>query len=328
MKTHGEVIQHASFDAVLWTEMIPKMMLDYPDIPTMRPALNWGIQFHSLKLNAPGMKDKLMREHLEVVYPGAVYDGWGQRVSNPKHAVVPELLGNIKCRIDKSEDSGLIGFLERFLPPFTSQDPETRDQQTFALCAFLGVNHYRFMIDYLGGCPGLTLLSTEPGTLKTDTSKQGSLMCGDPGFILTSTSSDAAIEAAQCLASWPTVHDDAESSKATQKTLVGGYNGGTKGLVSRNTNCEKLGGVVKTENLTCKKVILPKVVEGREIIIHMKKNMRDAFSSMSHSDRYDARYNQLFHIWYNMLLYRRKHLQAMSQVRLPRDYIAKFTGNS
>ena len=122
MKTHGEVIQHASFDSVLWTEMILKMMLDYPDMPTKRPALNWGVQFHSLKLIEPGMKDKLMREHLEVVYPGAVYDGLGLRVPNPKHAVVPELLGNIKCRIDISEDSGLIGFLERFLPPFTSQD--------------------------------------------------------------------------------------------------------------------------------------------------------------------------------------------------------------
>ena len=29
-KTHGEVIQHASFDNSLWTDMIPKIMLDYP----------------------------------------------------------------------------------------------------------------------------------------------------------------------------------------------------------------------------------------------------------------------------------------------------------
>ena len=27
---HGEVIQHASFDTSLWTDMIPKMILDYP----------------------------------------------------------------------------------------------------------------------------------------------------------------------------------------------------------------------------------------------------------------------------------------------------------
>ena len=29
-KTHGEVIQHASFDNSLWTEMVPKIILEYP----------------------------------------------------------------------------------------------------------------------------------------------------------------------------------------------------------------------------------------------------------------------------------------------------------
>ena len=29
-KTHGEVIQHASFDNSLWTEMAPKIILEYP----------------------------------------------------------------------------------------------------------------------------------------------------------------------------------------------------------------------------------------------------------------------------------------------------------
>ena len=290
-RTHGEVIQHASFDQLLWTEMIPKMMLDYPDMPTIRPAVNWGVQYHTLVLKAPGRKDKLMREHLEVVYPGAVYDGWGRRLEQPEHVVVSELMGNIQCRVAATEDSGLLGLLERFLHPYTSQDPETRDQQAYGLCAFLGVYHYRFLVDYLGGCPGLTFISTEPGTLKTDTSKQGTLLCGDPGYILTSTSSDQAIEAAQCQASWPTVHDDAESSRATQKTLVGGYNGGTKGLVSRAVNGEKVGGVCKTENLTTKKVMQPKVVEGREILIHMKKNLREASNNLTHSERYDARYD-------------------------------------
>ena len=39
------------------------------------------------------------------------------------------------------------------------------------------------------------------------------LFGGDTGFLLTSTSSDPAIESAQCQASWVTVHDDAESSR-------------------------------------------------------------------------------------------------------------------
>jgi hypothetical protein len=212
-KTHGEVIQHANFDSLLWIEMIPKIMLDFPDMPRMKPALNWGLQYRTLVAKAPGDKEKLMREHLEVIYPSAVYDGWGRRPEQPVHVVVPELMGNIQCRVASSEDSGLMGFLERFLPPFTSPDPETRDQQAYGLCAFIGIHNYRLMIDYIDGCPGLTFISTEPGTMKTSTSKQGTLLGGDPGFILTSNSSDPAIEAAQCQASWVTVHDDAENSK-------------------------------------------------------------------------------------------------------------------
>ena len=74
-KTFGEVIQHASFEASLWTEMIPKVMLEYPDMVRIRPALNWGLQCRTMIIMAPGSKEKLLSEHLEVVYPGAVYDG-------------------------------------------------------------------------------------------------------------------------------------------------------------------------------------------------------------------------------------------------------------
>ena len=162
-KTFGEVIQHASFEASLWTEMIPKVMLEYPDMVRIRPALNWGLQYRTMVVMAPGSKNKLLREHLEVVYPGAVYDGWGQRLEKPLHVVVPELMGNLQCRIQTSEDSGFLGLLERFLPPYTSDIPEIRDQQLYALCAFIGIHNYRFLVEYLGGCPGLTLISTEPG---------------------------------------------------------------------------------------------------------------------------------------------------------------------
>ena len=125
--------------------------------------------------------------------------------------------------------------------------------------------------------------------MKSATSKQGTLLGGDTGFLLTSTSSDPAIEAAQCQASWVTVHDDAESARGTHKLLVGGYNGGTKGLVSKATNSEKLGGVCKTENLGLNKVSEEKTVEGREIVVHMMRNLREATSGMSQSERYDVR---------------------------------------
>ena len=92
-----------------------------------------------------------------------MYDGWGRRTSQPVHVVVPELMGNMPCRILSSVDSGLSGLLERFIPPFTSSDPETRDQQAYGLCAFIGIHNYRLIVDYIGGCPGLTFISTEPG---------------------------------------------------------------------------------------------------------------------------------------------------------------------
>lgn len=57
----------------------------------MRPALHWGIQYKTLVVMAPGNKSKLMREHLEIVYPGAVYDGFGNRALKPAHVVVPEV---------------------------------------------------------------------------------------------------------------------------------------------------------------------------------------------------------------------------------------------
>ena len=59
--------------------------------------------------------------------------------------------------------------------------------------------------------------------------------------------------------------------------------------MSRAVNGEKLGGVCKTENLTANKVMHPKTVEGREIIIHMMKNLREATAGMTQSERYDAR---------------------------------------
>ena len=74
----------------------------------------------------------------------------------------------------------------------------------------------------------------------------------------------------------------------SHKLLVGGYNGGTKGLVSKATNSEKIG-VCKTENLGPNKVWKEKTVEGREIVVHMMRNLREATSGMSQSERYDVR---------------------------------------
>ena len=59
--------------------------------------------------------------------------------------------------------------------------------------------------------------------------------------------------------------------------------------MSRGTNSEKLGGVCKTENLAPDTVWEETSVEGREILVHMMENQREATPRMSQSDFYDAK---------------------------------------
>ena len=61
------------------------------NLPRLRPALNWGMQYKTLVVNAPGDKSKLLRQDLEIVYPGgAVYHGWGMKPAQAVHVMVPE----------------------------------------------------------------------------------------------------------------------------------------------------------------------------------------------------------------------------------------------
>ena len=46
--------------------------------------------------------------------------------------------------------------------------------------------------------------------MKTTTIQIGSKFAGDPCSFLTTNSSDPAVDAAQCEASWVTIHDDDE----------------------------------------------------------------------------------------------------------------------
>ena len=91
-----------------------------------RPATNYGIQFETLKSLA---KDplRLQRKDFEVVHPDQVLDSWGCIPEKPIHAVIPEIMGNIKPEIYRYEPSGLRGFLEMLLPPYTSENQDIRD---------------------------------------------------------------------------------------------------------------------------------------------------------------------------------------------------------
>ena len=107
-----------------------------------------------------------MAEDIEDVYPGATFDGNGNKKEDPIHVVIPKLIP-VHMEITSFEPSGIQGLLEMFLPPYTSEDPVMRRQQTVALVSILVMHFYRLIIYNIGGCPGLILGSFEPETLKS-----------------------------------------------------------------------------------------------------------------------------------------------------------------
>lgn len=276
-----------------------------------RPALNWGIQFKTVDSMA-NKNGKVQKSTLEVIWPDTVYNGSGEVPDKPLHAVVPELIGNTKCKIQNFEPTGLRGLLEMCLPPYTSEDPEIRNQQIVIICAFLAVSNSPFVRRYLGGCPSITLGSWEPGTLKTSTAKLGQLISGgDPGSFLETNSTAQAVEASQSQVSWVTTHDDAERQKGTHQNILGSYGGGIKSTVTKGSS-EKVGGLCKTLNYTENMKIESKVIEGRDLLFDMLNKAKDSMKDRNVVDIYDMGM---------------KHLEAMNKRSLPRDYIAEFTGN-
>ena len=97
---------------------------------------------------------KWMPEDVEDVYPGVVYDGFGHAKDDPIHVVIPKLIP-IQMEVVNFEPSGLQGLLEMFLPPYTSENPVMRMQQTVALVAILVMHFYRLIIYNINGCPDM-----------------------------------------------------------------------------------------------------------------------------------------------------------------------------
>ena len=129
-----------------------------------------------------------MPEDVEDVYPGVVFDGTGHVKDDPIHVVIPKLIP-IQMEVVNFESSGLQGLLEMFLPPYTSENPVMRMQQTVALVSILVMHFYRLIIYNINGCPGLILGSFEPETLKSTTALIGLKMAGDPSHFLECSSS-------------------------------------------------------------------------------------------------------------------------------------------
>ena len=248
-----------------------------------------------------------MVEDIEDVYPGVTFDGHGNKKEDPIHVVIPKLIP-VHMEITNFEPSGLQGLLEMFLPPYTSEDPVMRRQQTVALVSVLVMHFYRLIIYNIGGCPGLILGSFEPETLKSTTALIGLRMAGDPSHFLECSSSKESIEVRQTSTSLTTFLDDGNRPQILEDILVGSFQGASKSTIARGAS-EKLGGFAATKNFKQGETMNPKVIEGRAILLVMEKMTQTSKGVSSVREHYSMKV---------------KHTNAMSSSLLPRDYCASF----
>ena len=251
-----------------------------------------------------------MAEDIEDVYPGATFDGNGNKKEDPIHVVIPKLIP-VHMEITSFEPSGIQGLLEMFLPPYTSEDPVMRRQQTVALVSILVMHFYRLIIYNIGGCTGLILGSFESETLKSTTALIGLRMSGDPSHFLECSSSKESIEVRQTSTSLTTFLDDGNRPQVLEDILVGSYQGASKSTIARGAS-EKLGGFAATKNFKPRETMNPKVIEGRAILLVMERMSQASKGVSSVREHYSMKV---------------KHTNAMSSSLLPRDYCAFLKKN-
>ena len=267
----------------------------------------WMIQVNHLRACATKRGGKWMIEDVEDVYPGVTFDGNGQVKEDPIHVFIPKLIP-IHMDITEFESSGLQGLLEMFLPPYTSEDPYMRKQQTVALVCVLVMHFYRLIIYNIDGCPGLILGSFEQETLKSTTTRIGLRMAGDPSHFLECSSSKESIEVRQTSTTLTTFLDDGNRPQVLEDILVGSYQAASKSTIARGAS-EKLGGFAATKNFKQGESMNPKIIEGRAILLVMEK--------IAHASKGVSSVRE----YYSMKV---RHTKAMSSSSLPRDYCALF----
>ena len=70
--------------------MMDRYIFEHPNIPTLRPAENVGLQVRFLIDNAFHNNDCISLEDVESVYQDVVYNGLGEVKSNPIHTIIEE----------------------------------------------------------------------------------------------------------------------------------------------------------------------------------------------------------------------------------------------
>ena len=67
-----------------------RYLFEHPDIPTVRPAENVGLQVRYLIGRAFDHDDCLSIDDVECVYKDVTYDGFGNIKTNPTHTIIEE----------------------------------------------------------------------------------------------------------------------------------------------------------------------------------------------------------------------------------------------
>ena len=138
-KTYGQLVLNRPIENQLWTDFVPKLLFDVKDdIKHQRPAKNIGLHFEYLVERAFDHGGVLQLEDVEIVYPGKVYDGFGQEKRDPVHCLVHEAYPHKVLVASRFKASGLRGLLKLCLPPYTAASPMRRKQQQLAIMGAIG----------------------------------------------------------------------------------------------------------------------------------------------------------------------------------------------
>ena len=138
-KTHGVLVLQKPIENSLWTEFVPKLLLESSDeIYYQRPALNTGLNCSYLEEKAFEHGGVIQLSDVEVVYTDVVYDGEGNVKEKPIHIIVPEAFPHKRLTVSPHKPSGLLGYLRCFLPPLLATAPDRRLQMQLALLCSTG----------------------------------------------------------------------------------------------------------------------------------------------------------------------------------------------
>ena len=114
----------------------------------LRPALNIGTQYQYLE-EKKKQRGFWTEDDYEDVYPQCVIGGDGLIKKDPIHIFVPDIMSSTmdQMSMDSFTCSGIKGYLEMILPPYTSSDPTLRRSQGITLLASTGLRYYRHVVN-------------------------------------------------------------------------------------------------------------------------------------------------------------------------------------